>query len=172
MSTAQTVTEDRRVSATPAQPAQDIVVDISVDTDGRQQSQVTSRPANSPAHQTSQNEGAQNDTRNPRPDFHNTQTVNRSGCNQRNSLALISEPPPPYPGPPLNTSFVPPHNSLLQSRTLGYNSSATGQTPVIIFNRCGQQLHGTMVPVLPGEIQYSDPPNQTQLPSVVSSYKV
>ena len=172
--TAQTVMEGRRVSAAPTQPVQDIVVDISVDTDGGQQTQVTSNPTSNQDHPTSQSDRAQNETRNPRSDFHNTQAVNRRSSNRRDSPILISDPPPPYPGPPTNPSFVPPHNSW-QSCAPGYNSSARGQTPVVIFDRYGQQLHGTIVPVLPGEIQYSDPypvSNRRHLPSVVSFSKV
>ena len=90
---------------------------------------------------------------------------------------LCTDPPPPYPGPPLNSTFGPPNNPFSSPDNRFSPARNLTADPVLVFNPYGPANHGFMIPVLPGQIQYPENyPNighvhrtsQAQLPSVVS----
>ena len=169
------------VSRHSIQPTQNNAVNISANSNEQLQTATAntatantataSRPASGQGHQTD------NATRNSSSDNPSAQAATGAGSSnqQGNRRVLISEPPPPYPGPPLNSRFAPPNNTF--PSTGNHFSSAGNQTedPVFIFNPYGAANHSFMIPVLPGQIQYADNypntshrPSQAQLPSVVS----
>ena len=164
------------VSRHSIQPTQSNAVDISANS-SEQLHTATANTATASRSTSGQGHQTDNATRNSSSDNPSAQAATGTGSSshQGTRRVLISEPPPPYPGPPLNSTFAPPNNTFPSSGN--HFSSSGNQTgdPVFIFNPYGPTNHSFMIPVLPGQIQYADNfpntshrPSQAQLPSVVS----
>ena len=166
-----TTTTTQAVSQHSTQPTQNVAVDISANSN-ETATQAAPMPTSGQHHQTD------NATRNTSTDNPSApQAATSAGSSSQGTRrVLCTDPPPPYPGPPLNSTFAPPNNTF--SSPGNCFSPARSQTgdPVFLFPY-GPANHSFMIPVLPGQLQYSDNyPNpghvhrasQAQLPSVVS----
>ena len=169
-------TTTQAVSQHSTQPTQNIAVNISANSN-ETTTQAVLMPTSGQHHQTD------NATRNTSSDNPSApQAATGAGSSsQVTRQVLCTDPPPPYPGPPLNSTFASPNNTFPSPDNRF--SPARNQTgdPVFLFNPYGPANHSFMVPVLPGQLHYPDNyPNpghvhrtsQAQLPSVVSLHAI